>query len=387
MPVGVRKNSGGGISSQRNSGIEILKIIGILSIISFHVTQTISSENIYIGYKGSPLDLSSATADIQILILSAFRYAGNFGNTIFFVSSAWFLIDSKAINAKKWFGMLVEVWAVSVIILILTLLLRSGDIAPRIVIQSLFPSLFANNWYVTCYLLFYPIHTVLNGAIDRMSRGQLFRSASALAVVYLILNFIKGDLFFTSRIIVWVSIYFVVAYVRRYMPDISSSRKATLIIFFLAAFGNLALFLFTDLLGLKIDALSDRLDHWAVDYNPLTVVSVIALLNLAGSVRFQSKLINSISKRSLLIYIIHENIILRRYYRPSLINYVFENYGHEHAILWVLILSVLIFVASFLAALLYEALFGRPTKRLSECVCKLCTRAWRRFESAALRIH
>lgn len=54
--------------------------------------------------------------------------------------------------------MLVEIWTVSIIILIITYIILRGDISTKIILKSVFPTLFANNWYMTCYLLFYPVH-------------------------------------------------------------------------------------------------------------------------------------------------------------------------------------------------------------------------------------
>ncbi len=100
--------------------------------------------------------------------------------------------------------MLVEIWTVSIIILIVTYAILHGGISAKIIIQSIFPTLFGNNWYVTCYLLFYPISPILNRVIDGMSKRQLLRSASALALLYIFLDFIKGDWFFPSTLILWV---------------------------------------------------------------------------------------------------------------------------------------------------------------------------------------
>lgn len=86
-------------TKKRESGIEFLKIIAIFLIVFSHVMQTLSQKNGYIDYSDYLIDLSHSTADPFYLMLSIMRYAGVFGNTIFFICSAWFL--TKVFTVKK----------------------------------------------------------------------------------------------------------------------------------------------------------------------------------------------------------------------------------------------------------------------------------------------
>ena len=208
---------------ERDSGIELLKIFAIFVIVISHVVQTLTSENLYIPYQDYVIDVAKATTDFQNIILLIFRHFGVWGNTLFFICSAWFLLKATAYKKKKWFFMLVEIWTVSIIILIITFVILHGGISTGILVISVFPTLFCNNWYMTCYLLFYPISPILNFVIDRMSKIQLFRSASALAILYIFLDFINVDWFFSSPLILWVTIYFVIAYMQKYL--MKQSRK------------------------------------------------------------------------------------------------------------------------------------------------------------------
>lgn len=83
---------------ERNSGIELLKIIAIVLIVISHVVYTLKTVNPYISYNGYVVDLSIATADIWKFILAIFSYFGALGNSIFFICSAWFLLRSSKYN-------------------------------------------------------------------------------------------------------------------------------------------------------------------------------------------------------------------------------------------------------------------------------------------------
>ena len=89
------------LGKQRNSSIEFLKIVGIILIVTSHVVQTLHQSNAYVTISDYILDILSPTTDIQRLFLALLRYSGALGNSIFFVSSAWFLLDNDKVNTKK----------------------------------------------------------------------------------------------------------------------------------------------------------------------------------------------------------------------------------------------------------------------------------------------
>lgn len=73
---------------ERESSIELLKILAMVMIVMSHVVQTVGNKSIYVGNMSYALDLSCATHNIQSFYLSLIRYFGAFGDWIFFVCSA-----------------------------------------------------------------------------------------------------------------------------------------------------------------------------------------------------------------------------------------------------------------------------------------------------------
>ena len=129
----------------RNSSIELLKIFAILLVVISHVLQTLHEPNEYFANNDYLLDLSMATTNAQQLILALLRYSGALGNTIFFACSAWFLLDSEKANKKKLLRMLLDVWVISVLILIVVLILRGGSIGIKLMLKQLLPVTFDTN--------------------------------------------------------------------------------------------------------------------------------------------------------------------------------------------------------------------------------------------------
>ena len=293
--------------------------------------------------------------DLQRIILLILYHFGVWGNSLFFICSAWFLLKTTAYKKKKWFFMLVEIWTVSIIILIITYVILHGEISTIIILKSVFPTLFANNWYMTCYLLFYPISPILNYVIGRMDKKQLFRSTFTLAVLYIFLDFIKGDWFFPSPLILWGAIYFLVAYMQKYLIALADNIHKNLIFILVNAAGSICLILLTELGGLHIHLLSEKMMHWANNCNPFIIFMSIGMFNVARNIHFKSCFINRISSLSLLIYVIHENLILRTYLRPAMWNYVYVNFGYTNLIGWVFVLALIIFIFGICAAAFYSA--------------------------------
>ncbi len=96
-------------AGQRKSGIELLKLLAMFLIVISHTVQTLRNPSSYVSFSDYVLPLGSATSDLQELLLNMFCYFGSLGNTIFFVCSAWFLLDRKQNNKKKLLQMAADV--------------------------------------------------------------------------------------------------------------------------------------------------------------------------------------------------------------------------------------------------------------------------------------
>lgn len=374
-------------SSERNSGIELLKIFAIFLIILAHVIQTLGSKNALVEYQDYVLDLSTATTNLQQFILVLLRCTGMLGNAVFFICSAWFLLDGKTIDKKKWWFMLLEVWSVSIVILVITYILRAGNITSELIIKSLFPNTLSVSWYMTCYLLFYPIHPFLNAVIRRISQTDLLKIASLLFLINIGMNFVKPDLLYSTKLTIWIAIYFMVAYIKFYAKDFVSNTTVNLVLLFIALVGHVGIILITNLLGLRIGFFADKLFHWNTNSNPFLIVAAICLFNLARKIDWKNYIVDHISKQSMLIYLIHENIILKNYYRPYLINYIYERFGYHYVALWAFALMFAVFFASICASFLYEYTLQRLVKPTSEKLCELFSMLYQKYENLILKFH
>lgn len=374
-------------TGRRNSSIELLKIFAILLIVISHVVQTLHTPNEFVPSDDYVMNLSMATTSVQQFILTLLRYNGALGNTIFFVCSAWFLLDSDGVSKKKILQIAMDVWVISATIMIVVCLLRGGNLGLKTMIIQLFPVTFETNWYVTCYLMFYPLHPFLNWVIRKMAQKTLLRTTLVLLFLYVCVNYIISGHFFPSNIILWISIYFAIAYMKHYLVDLSNNVKANLLLLGLGFAGNTGIVLLTNILGLRIGAFSGWLLKWSVNCSPFLILMAVSMLNIAKNVYFQNKVVNYISGLSLLIYLFHENQLLRNYYRPLLWDYVYNRFGYDYVLVWALVLAAIVFLFGLAASVLYKATLQKAVSVACNWLYPVLQKTYGKMETLLLKLH
>lgn len=373
--------------NRRNSSIELLKIVGIMLIVISHVVQTLHSNTDYIIIKNYILDISTATTNIQQLVLTILRYSGALGNSIFFICSAWFLLDNDKVDKKKILHMLMDVWAVSIIMLIAVYIIRGGNLQIKLIIKQILPTTFENNWYITCYLLFYPLHSFLNWLIKSVEQKTLLKSTLTLLFLYVCVNYVLPGRFFSSQIILWITIYFAIAYMKYYFVDLSNDVRFNILMFGIGLVGNIGIICLTNFLGLHFEIFSDKLLRWNSNCSPFLLLMAVSMFNIARSIRFENNIVNYISSLSLLIYVFHENLLLRTFYRPQMWNYVYKQFGYEQILIWTFILVVLVFGFGLITSIIYRNTIERIVTTVCDWLYPILRKIYIKIESNILRFH
>lgn len=179
----------------RNSSIESLKILAVIMIVLSHsgfYTIDAHPDQQYLFI----VDMEKSTSDVQIFLHQLFRNMGQIGNAIFIICSSWFLIDDKAIKVNKILHVIGDCFLISISAVLLFCLL-GYDFSAKILLKQFMPVTFANSWFVTCYLILYAIHPMLNIILDKVSQTQLLRFNLSFFVLYNVMSFtMKKSLFF-----------------------------------------------------------------------------------------------------------------------------------------------------------------------------------------------
>lgn len=346
-------------SKSRNSSIELIKIIAILMIVLSH--------SIPVNVPNSLYALNIASADIQHLIANIFRYLGQVGNAIFVVSSAWFLVDSKKVNGKKLLYIYGDCFVFSMLWLGIALFLLDYDISAKELIKQFFPVTFQLNWFICCYIMLYAIHPLLNKIICSITKETHLLICITAFILYCVISEIKGELYFYNNLIGFIMLYFLTAYIKLYLKELSANKKVSIGMMLTGAIGSILLFAALELAGLHIGFLSNKITHFSNFTNPCCLLFVFGLFCYAKEHSFVSKPVNYLSGLSLIIYIFHENYFVYFYLRNDIFKIILEKYTFNHFIPWVIIVAILTLIISVAVSALYQS----TIKRLVVKICNL----------------
>ena len=124
---------------ERNSSIELLKLIAIFLIGINHVVMSIPSDYGFV--------IGEATDSIVVFVLTIFRHFGAIGNVVFMICSSWFLIESDSVKVKKLSQLILDIWVIGVTLLAIFIVTGRFSIPFGDKVKSFFPTFFCNNWY------------------------------------------------------------------------------------------------------------------------------------------------------------------------------------------------------------------------------------------------
>lgn len=354
----------------RNSSIELLKVFAIYFIIVSHSVMSLN------------LDLGLSTNNIQIFVLNILRYGGGYGNIIFIICSAYFMIGNTKYNTKKIFKMWLQTYIISMIFLSVFLMF-GVDISLKNIIKSFAPFIFENNWFIVCYVMLYALHPYLNLIIDKISKKTHFRICMVLIILYSFIQFILKDRFYFNGIIGFVYIYFIIAYMKKYMHKYQNSMKMNLYVLFISIGLMLGLLAITNYAGLHLNFLGNKMQYYQNFSNPFIILTCISLFNICHSFNFKNQLINKISSVSLFIYIIHENLLFREYLRPTLVSNFYsltKNY-----LVCVFVFSFILFIVSAVLSFIYRWCEDKFLNKFYDFIYDKLKKVYIRIENAIIR--
>lgn len=347
---------------QRNSSIELLKILAMAMIALGHArpvgTEVIPSADYIIQIV--------STNDPQMFIIDLFALGG-IGNAIFVICSVWFLVDDNRVTLKKLSGIYGDTFVISILILS-AFLAADVNIPIRIIIKQIFPVLYANNWFITAYILLYLIHPGLNLVINNINRKVYFYILSFMFLIYSIVNAFAGGTYFSTAFVGFCFLYLLIGYYKRYLATNSyfNSVKNSRLVLGLGIGLYIAYDLLINFLGLRYPAFSDKMNVFSGNIGPITLLIVFPLFNLARQKCYYNKRINAIASTSMLFYIIHENFLVRSYLKLGVYyQNIYAKFGYDRLILWILLYWCLLIVCGGGISILYQRTLQKPVHVLS----------------------
>ena len=342
----------------RTSGVELLKVIAIFLVMLCHVVSTLGTNAIdIVGFNDYFINIALPSKNVQHVVLGIACYSGIMGNALFFISSAWYLLDKKKTNVQKIFRMFCEIFIISLFWLIVTLLFTNFKLSDWYIRLSLMPTKYCNNWYLTVYMIFSFIFPFLNIVIKNINQRQHLVLSIFVFICYVFLPF-KGGFPFTNELILWIALYMIIGYFKFYGMKICDNLKLNRIVLVLAIAIQLFLIIKANVFYLRgLD--SKHLHTWLSNYNVFLYIIAFAAVNIYRNKKFKSSIINYLASFSMLVYIIHENILFRTFYRPHIWQWIYLNFNYDYILLWALLFVIVLFILTYLVSIFYSLFLQR----------------------------
>ena len=369
----------GKVIKERNSSIELLKLIAILLIGINHVVMSIPSDYGFV--------IGEATCNSHVFVLTVFRHFGAIGNVIFMICSSWFLIESDKVKVNKLLGLIADIWVIGVTVLIAFLITGVFSVPLGDVVKSFFPTTFCNNWYCTCYVLIYAAHRILNMIIRGLSQKRLLVLTFVLSLLYFVYSTVSWSFWFYSHLMCFVTVYVLVGYIKLYAVNAVNSKRLNTRLLLISSALLMISITVLNVLGLRIGLLSSRTTALVKNGNPMIVLLAISLFCLFINQYFANKLINRLSGVSLMVYVLHENILVAKYLRPWIWTRILSVFGSELVVVHALIYTVCLLGISFIIGLLYSFTLQKLVHKISDKLTDKAISLYHILETRLLKIN
>ncbi len=342
------------LTKQRNSAMEILRIISILLIICCHFT----THGVQFPWTAQ-LSLTGFTM--------TFSRLGNMGIAIFVMLSGYFSINTK-FQFKKAFGLIFQVQFYSILLCIISILIGAQQFNLEYAISSLFPATTQLYWFFTTFLVLYFLSPFINKLINVLSQKQHLTLVGIAVVFWSIMPTFTGNNFYASSVTDFLMYYLIGAFLQKYPENLLSKKNNSKII----AAITFALLLILTIALLKSNDYKSGLGIYAMHiYNRTSIFIVLiaaCLVDIFSKIKpFTSKIINTAAGCCFGVYLIHDNRAFRYFMWLNI--FKSNEYGDEpYAFFYILLSALIIFAACSVIELARKQFVEKPVMKLYDLI-------------------
>ena len=228
------------------------------------------------------------------------------------------------------------------------------SLSETLVTKCFFPTLYSNNWFTTCYILLYMNHPYLNIIINNITQKTHAVMCTISLALYCGVVFFENGLLYSSNFVLFIIVYFMVAYMRKYMQGWFDKKKHNVVLLIIGLVGMLGMMLLNNYLGLQESVYRYKLLRWNVNNNPLIIMTAVAMFHLFRQLKFKNSVVNYVAGCSLIIYVVHENILFRSFTRVRVWANLLERFGRDTVVLQMFCYGIILFVAAVLVSVIYQ---------------------------------
>lgn len=280
---------------KRTSNFELLRIIAIILIVMQHFAY----------YSNFNHNLMPFWDNTYVFMVEIF---GKLGVFLFVIITGYFYEKNRT-NIKKYIFLEVKILIYSLLCLVFGSIINSDKMNIGNIIKSFFPCCFGLYWFATCYLLLIIFAPYLNIIIEKLDKISYRKFLIVLFSIISIIAYIPKTEVYFNNLFMFIFIYFIGAYIKKYEVNIKSNVLQVMLMFLLI-FALVIVVLFMAM-SYKIDILNKYLMFPFYLNSPLTVFLGITIFLMFKNLKIKSEVINAISRNTFGIYLIHENLFVR----------------------------------------------------------------------------
>lgn len=338
-------------TSTRNSGIELLRILCIVLIITGH----------YSFFGNSNIDQNSIT--IQQFYVQCIGSFGRVACGVFALISGYFLSQKSTTYSKhiiRIAPLILELQFYSMVILLLTWIFHLVPVTKTAALKAFFP-LFWGNWYIVYYILIYLFSPFINRMTDTLNKRQYFLLVSLVVFIWGIVPLFSAHAWSFSAFDFFLACYLIGGYLFKFGNKDPDKKKCIIVIAVCVGL-MFAAIAAIDAVGMRLgnETILKNYNYFGEYSSILAIPLEISLFYLFRGLNFQSAIVNRMASHVLGIYLIHENDFMRTWLWSDL----FEKTKYINS--WTIILHALISVVIvFAVCILIDWLRSITVGRLS----------------------
>lgn len=324
------ENKSQGAIVQRNSSMELLRILSIIMIIFHHFSCH------------GTFDWMEGEATAQHLWYSFISIGGKIGTNAFVLISGYYLINdnNQLFNIKKILKYIGQLLFYSIGLYCLYRIFRFRTELHPDTIETFAPIIGNSWWFASTYFLLYVFHPFINIALKNIDKNTYQSLLLFLALFWPLVYTVTSKNHWGSSLMWFIYLYSIAGYIRLYGVNEKLSSKKCFAYFIITVS-------ITFLLGISQFYPSpeateelDRTFFYQAETIPIFIASIMLFLTFERMEVKYNKCINTIASASFGVYLIHDHISMRSH----LWGYVFGNPPIEQEIGALIVYS---FVAVF----------------------------------------
>lgn len=336
--------------NQRNSSIELLRIISMIMIVFHH----------FAVHGGFEWEASNVT--IPLFWYNFIIMGGKIGVDLFVLISGYFLVNSNGnvFNFRRILKFMGQVFFYSISIYVVFGICGLSDIGIKSLIKALFPITFSSWWFASTYFVLYLLHPFLNKLLHCLNKKNYQYLLVMLVVCWSIIPTFTMSQFQGNSLLWFMTLYAIAGYVKIYGFNNKFKSKhywKMWGVFSILTYASSVVFV---VLGVRWNVFASYSTYfYGQEKLSVLLISLSLFMAFATMKMNYYKWINVIASSTFGVYLIHDSGIIR----PFLWIDVFKNARYQESLMIIpysIIVVAIVYIVCTIIDLIRQMVFEKP---------------------------